>query len=79
MLPRFVLIPAVQIEERSYIPGIKHHSEAHQGGFDIYDNQEKVRLTHGFQDRTVAENACANMNIEAGNPNLANIYKPFKS
>lgn len=79
MPPRFVLIPAVQVEERSYRSGIKHHSETHRGGFDIYDNQEKVRLAHGFQDRTVAESACANINIDAGNPNLTNIYKPFKS
>ncbi|PTT00189.1 hypothetical protein DBR24_11155 [Pseudomonas sp. HMWF006] len=60
MRPRFVLVPAVQVERRPHRSGFHHQSKAHLGRFDIYDNQDKVRLQHGFQDRTAADCVCQN-------------------
>ncbi|PYC40133.1 hypothetical protein DMX08_08985 [Pseudomonas protegens] len=79
MRPRFVLVPAVQVERRSHGSGFHVQSQAHLGRFDIYDNQEKVRLAYGFQDKTVAETACAKINLEADNPNLPLGEKSIKN
>jgi hypothetical protein len=79
MRPRFVLVPAVQVERRSHGSGFHVQSKSHLGRFDIYDNQEKVRLAHGFQDKTVAQAACTKMNLEANDTNFRQGEKPMKN
>lgn len=79
MIPRFVLVPAVQAERRSQGSGFHVQSKSHLGRFDIYDNQEKVRLAYGFQDKTVAETACTKMNLEANDTNFPQGEKPMKN
>lgn len=76
---RFVLVPAVQVERTSHDSEFNVQSQAHLGRFDIYDNQQKVRLPHGFQEKAAAEEACAKMNLEASNPNLSQGEKTIKN
>ncbi|MGYP001580935360 len=54
----------MQVSMQSYRSITTLHPEASLGGFDICRGQEKVRLAHCFQDRTVAEVAYAVMNSE---------------
>ncbi|WP_070095623.1 hypothetical protein [Pseudomonas sp. NBRC 111139] len=64
MLPRFVIIPAVPIEEKSFRIGSRFYAETISGGFDIYDNQKKERLKPSFPTKEEAELACQKKNHE---------------
>ncbi|MGE8169045.1 hypothetical protein ACQKO7_12675 [Pseudomonas putida] len=68
MQPRFVIVPAIPIEGASFHIGSRFYSKTTSGGFDIYDNQEKERLKHGFAERSDASSACDKMNYESRNP-----------
>ncbi|MFT4456487.1 hypothetical protein [Pseudomonas sp. RTCS2] len=68
MQPRFVIVPAVPIENESFQVGNRFYAATTSGGFDIYDNQEKVRLNRGFPSRSAGEVECNRMNAECRNP-----------
>lgn len=68
MQARFVIVPAVPIEKESFHVGNRFYSATCSGGFDIYDNQEKVRLKRGFASRSAGEKECNKMNAESRNP-----------
>lgn len=68
MLARFVIVPAVPIEQESFRQGIRHCATTTSGGFDIYDNQEKMRLKPSYPCRASADAACTTMNMECRNP-----------
>lgn len=62
MLSRFVIVPAVPIEKKSFRIGSRFYAETISGGFDIYDNQRKERLKPSFSTKEEAETACKQMN-----------------
>ncbi|AHC84194.1 MULTISPECIES: hypothetical protein [Pseudomonas putida group] len=68
MQPRFVIVPAVPIENESFQVGNRFYAATTSGGFDIYDNQEKVRIKRGFSSRSTGESECKKMNAECRNP-----------
>lgn len=57
MQPRFVIVPAVPIEQESFRTGTRFYATTVSGGFDIYDNQEKVRLKPSYTGREDAMGA----------------------
>lgn len=46
-------------------------------GYDIYDNQEKLRLKPSYPSRAHAEVACAMMNNGCHNPD--ELFLPFRT
>ena len=44
--------------------GARYYCETAPIGFDIYDNEEKLRLKTVYQVRAEAENACVKLNGE---------------
>lgn len=75
MLPRFVIVPAVPIEQESFRAGTRFYATTVSGGFDIYDNQEKIRLKPSYSAREEAMAHCAQMNAEHdANPVLGPAY-----
>ncbi|HBN8287769.1 hypothetical protein V4W48_21915 [Pseudomonas aeruginosa] len=76
MLPRFVIVPAVPIETEAFRNGSRFYATTTSGGFDIYDNQEKMRLTPSYSTKVQADSACAKMNAECRNPN--ELFPPLR-
>ncbi|MDF9893449.1 UNVERIFIED_ORG: hypothetical protein OKW25_002596 [Pseudomonas vranovensis] len=68
MQPRFVIVPAVPIATESFHSGGRYYATTLSGGFDIYDNQEKMRLKLSYASKGLAGAACAKMNLESGCP-----------
>lgn len=68
MLPRFVIVPALPIEQEPFRQGIRHFSTTISGVFDIYDNQEKLRLKPSYPTRALAETACVKLMETCGSP-----------
>lgn len=68
MQPRFVIVPAVPVEQEPFRQGVRHCASTISGGFDIYDNQEKLRLKRSYPSKSLAEAACAKMIQESRNP-----------
>lgn len=68
MQKRFVTVPAVPIEEESIRSGARFYANTVPGGFDIYDNQEKLRLKPSYPAKSTADATCEKMNIESRNP-----------
>lgn len=68
MQSRFVVVPAVPIEGESFRSGKQFYASTTSAGFDIYDNQEKLRIKKQYANRGVAEVACMQMNQDARNP-----------
>ncbi|PSS58311.1 hypothetical protein [Pseudomonas sp. BBP2017] len=64
MQPRFVIVPAVPIEQESFRTGTRFYATTVSGGFDIYDNQGKMRLKPSYQGKEEAMAHCARMNAE---------------
>ncbi|MET3054827.1 hypothetical protein ABXV19_23835 [Pseudomonas alkylphenolica] len=64
MQPRFVIVPAVPIEQESFRTGTRYYATTVSGGFDIYDNQEKGRLKPSYQNKEDAIKHCDQMNAE---------------
>lgn len=44
--------------------GTRFHCETAPIGFDIYDNEVKLRLKATYQTRVEAENECQRLNLE---------------
>ncbi len=68
MQPRFVIVPAVPIENESFQIGNRFYAATSSGGFDIYDNQEKIRLKRDFPNRAKAIEECEKMINNSRNP-----------
>lgn len=68
MQPRFVIVPAVPIENESFQIGNRFYAATSSGGFDIYDNQEKIRIKRSFPNRALAIAECEKMISESRNP-----------
>jgi len=64
MQPRFVIVPAVPIEQESFRAGTRFYATTVSGGFDIYDNQAKLRLKPSYAGKEEAMTHCARMNAE---------------
>ncbi|MHC6225506.1 hypothetical protein ACYU03_12150 [Pseudomonas sp. X10] len=64
MRARFVTVPAVPILKESSLSGARFRARTEPGSFDIYDNQEKVRLTITFKSRAEAQAECDRKNSE---------------
>ncbi|MDH0303640.1 hypothetical protein N7422_17845 [Pseudomonas sp. GD04091] len=69
MISRFVIVPAVPNEHDRQRLGLRYWTPTYSGGFDIYDNKEKQRLTPTYPSREEAETACKKKNLEADCPN----------
>jgi hypothetical protein len=70
MPPRFVLVPAIPTAEGSHRVGNRYYAQSVSGSFDIYDNQEKVRLQHRFATRAIGLEACDRLNEDSFDPKL---------
>lgn len=68
MQPRFVIVPAVPIEKESFLSGSRFYATTKPGGFDIYDNLEKLRLKPSYATKSLAEAECLRRNSESRNP-----------
>ena len=68
MQSRFVIVPAVPVEKQSFHSGSRFYAATVSGGFDIYDNQEKLRLKPSYATRSLAEAARLKLNSECRNP-----------
>ena len=77
MQRRFVIVPAVPIEKDSFQSGARFYANTVSGGFDIYDNQEKIRRKPSYPTRTLAEAACAEMNETCRNPD--ELFTPMRT
>jgi hypothetical protein len=61
MILRFVVVPAIPTETGSMRSGARFYCETAPIGFNIYDNEEKLRLKTVYQTRAEAEGACWNL------------------
>jgi len=68
MQPRFVIVPAVPIENESFQIGSRFYAATTSGGFDIYDKQEKIRIKRNFPNKSLAITECEKMISESRNP-----------
>lgn len=64
MISRFVVVPAVPTETGSMRNGSRFYCQTAPLGFNLYDNQEKLRLKAVYQTRAEAERACQELNQE---------------
>ena len=64
MISRFVVVPGVPTETGSIRNGTRFYCETAPIGFNIYDNEEKLRLKVTYQTRVEAESECQRLNLE---------------
>lgn len=64
MILRFVVVPAIPTETGSMRSGARFYCQTVPIGFNIYDNEEKLRLKTVYQSRAEAESACVELNQE---------------
>ncbi|QFG34124.1 hypothetical protein F6476_26790 [Pseudomonas umsongensis] len=64
MISRFVVVPAIPTETGSLRNGARFYCKTASIGFNIYDNEEKLRLTTTYQAREEAEAECQRLNLE---------------
>ncbi|CEL30587.1 hypothetical protein SRM1_03946 [Pseudomonas fluorescens] len=64
MISRFVVVPAIPTETGSMRNGVRFYCETAPIGFNIYDNEEKLRLATTYQAREEAETECQRLNLE---------------
>lgn len=62
MISRFVVVPAIPKETGSMRIGASFCKNA-PIGFNIYDNEEKLRLTNTYYAREAAEVECQRLNL----------------
>ncbi|MBH1967197.1 MAG: hypothetical protein I8H81_03335 [Pseudomonadales bacterium] len=65
MISRFVVVPAAPSETGSMRNGFRFYCQTAPLGFNLYDNQEKLRLKTVYQTRAEAERACQEFNQES--------------
>lgn len=64
MISRFVVVPAIPTETGSMRNGVRFYCETAPIGFNIYDNEEKLRLATTYQAREEADAECQRLNLE---------------
>ena len=64
MMSRFVVVPAIPTETGSMRSGVRFYCKTAPIGFNIYDNEEKLRLKTTYQAREEADAECQRMNQE---------------
>ena len=64
MISRFVVVPAIPTETGSMRSGARFYCKTAPIGFNIYDNEEKLRLKTTYQARKEAEAECQRLNQE---------------
>ncbi|PIB53976.1 hypothetical protein AOA60_22045 [Pseudomonas sp. 2822-17] len=64
MISRFVVVPAAPTKTGSMRNGTRFFCETAPIGFNIYDNEEKLRLKTTYQTRVEAEGECQRLNLE---------------
>lgn len=74
MPPRFVLVPAIPIAKGSQRVVNRYYAQTMSDGFDIYDNQEKVRLEHRFPNKAIGLEACDRLNDDSFDPTLQFLF-----
>ena len=58
MMSRFVVVPAIPTETGSTRNGARFYCKTAPIGFNLYDNEEKLRLKTTYQTREEAEREC---------------------
>lgn len=64
MISRFVVVPAIPTETVSMRNGSRFYCQTAPIGFNLYDNEEKLRLKITYQTREEAEGECKRINLE---------------
>jgi hypothetical protein len=64
MISRFVVVPAIPTETGSTRNGARFYCQTAPIGFNLYDNEEKLRLKTTYQTREEAESECLCVNME---------------
>nr|WP_262416905.1 hypothetical protein [Pseudomonas sp. P867] len=64
MTSRFVVVPAIPTETGSMRNGARFYCKTAPIGFNIYDNEEKLRLKAPYQTRLEAESECQRLNLK---------------
>jgi hypothetical protein len=64
MISRFVVVPAIPTETGSMRNGSRFYCKTAPIGFNIYDNEDKLRLKTTYQAREEAEDECLRLNQE---------------
>lgn len=64
MISRFVVVPAIPTETGSMRNGSRFYCQTAPIGFNLYDNEEKLRLETTYQTREEAEGQCQRLNLE---------------
>lgn len=64
MISRFVVVPAIPTETGSMRNGSRFYCQTAPIGFNLYDNEEKLRLKTTYQTREEAEGECQRLNLE---------------
>lgn len=64
MIPRFVVVPAVPTETGSTRSGSRFYCQTAPIGFNLYDNEGKLRLQTTYQSRAEAQSECQRLNVE---------------
>ncbi|VVQ10304.1 hypothetical protein PS928_03606 [Pseudomonas fluorescens] len=63
MVSRFVVVPAVPTETGSSRKGMRGYCKTATLGFNIYDNEKKLRSQATFLSREEAETECEWLNL----------------
>jgi hypothetical protein len=64
MISRFVVVPAIPTETGSTRNGSRFYCQTAPIGFNVYDNEEKLRLNTTYQTREEGECECKRLNVE---------------
>ncbi|MDR6610507.1 hypothetical protein J2X87_005617 [Pseudomonas synxantha] len=64
MISRFVVVPAIPTETGPMRNGSRFYCQTAPIGFNLYDNQEKLRLKTTYNAREEAESECQRLNVE---------------
>jgi hypothetical protein len=64
MISRFVVVPAIPTETGSTRNGSRFYCQTAPIGFNVYDNEEKLRLKTTYQTREEGESECQRLNEE---------------
>lgn len=59
---RFVVVPAIPKEKESWRCGKRVFCSTEPIGFNIYDNEEKCRLSTEYSSRVTADEECERLN-----------------
>jgi hypothetical protein len=64
MISRFVVVPAIPTETGSMRHGSRFYCQTAPIGFNLYDNEEKLRLKTTYQTLEEAESECQRLNLK---------------